>query len=59
MGFCRVLFGGLKFKSSSNVTHGLVWFPPEGGGWLRGVRAGGREEVRLRGKAGAGGSKRF
>lgn len=54
LGFCCVLIWGLKFKSSSNVTHGLVRLPPEGGGWLRGARAGGREEEGARGKVGVG-----
>lgn len=54
LGFCCVLIWGLKFKSLSNVTHGLARFPPEGGGWLRGARAGGSEEGEARGKVRAG-----
>lgn len=42
-------------KSSSNVTHCRVGFPAAGGGtWLRGARAGGREEGGANGRAGAG-----
>lgn len=41
-------------KSSSNVTHCRAGFPNAGGGgWWRGVRAGGREEGGARGRAGA------
>lgn len=50
MGTCGVLLAA--GKSSSKVTHCWVCFPPGGGGWRRGARAGGMEEGGARGKAG-------
>lgn len=51
MGGCGFLVEG--GKSSSKVTHCWVCFPPEGGGWRRGARAGGMEEGGAKGKVGA------
>lgn len=55
MGFCCVLVAVENFESSSKVTHCFCWFPLEGGGgWLRGAKAGGREEGSASGKVRAG-----
>lgn len=54
MGACCVFVGRGKSESSSKVTHCWLGFPPGGGGWRRGARAGGMEEGGAKGKARAG-----